>query len=967
MNHGTESEDTLENKLIAQLVGLGYESVAVSDEASLLANLQRQLETFNGVSLSAAEFKQVVNALQKPPSVFAKSLLLHDRIQIERDANAAGVRAKKWLSLFDASRPEKNRYQVTHQVVMEGKYVNRYDVTLLINGLPLLHMELKRRGAEIKEAFNQIQRYQKHSFGGLYQYVQLFVISNGVNTKYYANNRKQSAEQTFYWADEQNKTIRRIEEFAKAFLTPTHLGKMIGQYVVRNETDKVLMVLRPYQFYAVEAIVDRVQHPPESNANGYIWHTTGSGKTLTSFKAAQLVKALPQVKKVVFCVDRRDLDVQTIDKFNEFSKGSVDGTNNTAKLVKQFADGTDLIVTTIQKLNTAVSKAHHLKTMEGLRDESVVFIFDECHRSQFGKTHEAITSFFNNHQLFGFTGTPIFAENATSHDGRKQTTKDLFHSKLHSYVITDAISDENVLKFAVDYVGRYQQKDDATYVDIDVEAIDTQELVESPQRLEKIVDYIIANHDAKTQNRRFNAMFCVSSTDMLVQYYELFARKKAEGQHDLRVATIFSYAANEDDPDADGNIGEEEVVGGDVGSPTKREKLDSYIAKYNATYGVGYSTKSTDDFYGYYKDVTKRAKSKQGVEIDILLVVNMFLTGFDAPPMNTLYVDKKLKHHGLIQAYSRTNRILNANKRHGNIVVFRNLKAATDDAIALFSNLKAKEEIFVPPYDEHVAKFNELVPQLLAVVADANAVGDLASEDDQLLFVQLFRQLLRLHKSLASFPEFDADDLLLEPQAFADFISAYSDLKRKVAKDHDKENVSILNDVDFELELVHRDTIGVQYILTLLAQLYGAEEAQQSGIRDALLGAVDDEAELYSKRELIAKFIDEHLLKIENVAEIPQRFAVYWEQERLSAFDQLVKEEQLDADKLTEVVERYVFNGHKPLPDPDIAQLIMKPMKLLERKKTRERVYDRVIEYADTFGGMFASDDLNSTPQYYGA
>ena len=452
----TQPEHVLETELVAQLVGQGYAPVAVTDEASMLANLQAQLEVFNGLTLSAGEFLQVLHHLNKSAGVFAKAKVLRDRMKLER-ADGTTV----YLEFFDAVTPLRNRYQVTQQVEVEGVYKNRYDVTVLVNGLPLVQIELKRRGLEMKEAFNQIQRYQKHSFWsgqGLFHFVQLFVISNGVNTKYYANARRQSFKQTFYWAGVDNQTIRELKPFAAAFLDRAHVGTMIGRYTVLNETDKILMVLRPYQFYASEAIVERVKNPPAKESNGYIWHTTGSGKTLTSFKAAQILKGLPGIAKVVFCVDRKDLDYQTIREFNGFSKGSVDSTNDTQKLVEQFTDGTQLIVTTLQKLNSAISKPQYLAAMEPLRDARVIFIFDECHRSQFGDTHKRINAFFRNPQLFGFTGTPIFADNAVAKDGKKQTTKDLFHEKLHSYVITDAIKDENVLKFSVEYVGRYQKK-----------------------------------------------------------------------------------------------------------------------------------------------------------------------------------------------------------------------------------------------------------------------------------------------------------------------------------------------------------------------------------------------------------------------------------------------------------------------------------------------------------------------------
>lgn len=942
----TQPEQVLENDLVAQLIALGYTQVAVTDETTMLANLKAQLETFNGQALTAGEFSKVLNHLSKSSGVFAKAHILRDRMKLDKEDGST-----VYLEFFDSANPLRNRYQVTQQVAIEGTYKNRYDVTLLVNGLPLMQIELKRRGLEMKEAFNQIQRYQKHSYWsaqGLFHFVQIFVISNGVNTKYYANARRQSFKQTFFWAAEDNKTIRELPAFTTAFLNPAHVGTMIGKYIVLNETDKILMVLRPYQFYATERIVERVKNPPEKDANGYIWHTTGSGKTLTSFKAAQIIHALPGIAKVVFCVDRKDLDYQTIKEFNGFSKGSVDSTNNTSTLVRQFTDGTKLIVTTLQKLNTAISKPKYLEEMAALQDQRIIFIFDECHRSQFGDTHKRITAFFRNHQMFGFTGTPIFADNAVSKDGRKHTTKDLFHEKLHSYVITDAIKDENVLKFAVEYVGRYQKKPGtATEVDIEVEGIDTKELMEDETRLGKITDYILEHHDLKTRSREFTAMMCVSSVEVLIKYYNLFADRKKEGKHKLKVATIFSYTSNEEDKDADGILDEGgEIIGGEGGDPHTREVLDGFIADYNAMFGTNYSTQDTQSFYNYYQDIAKKVKERK---IDILLVVNMFLTGFDSKTLNTLYVDKTLRYHGLVQAYSRTNRILNEVKSQGNIVVFRNLKARTDEAIALFSNVKAKETIFVPPYEDYVKQFNAVVLELLTVTPTVKSVKDLKDEEAELQFVKIFRELMRLRNILESFSEFEDDDLSLTAQRFADYRSAYLDLYDKVKSDTQKEKVSILNDVDFELELIHRDVINVQYILTLLAKLYGADAAEAPAIRKLILDSVAGDLELRSKKELIEKFIDQNLPSIEDAAQIPETFETYWEAERADAFDKLVKEEQLDADKLKKVIDRYIYTGQAPLPDPDIADIIVKPLKILERGPTKKRVFDRVLDYVATF------------------
>jgi type I restriction enzyme R subunit len=948
-----QPEQILEEQLVEQLQKLNYSLVHINNENELIANLKSQLEKHNNITFSNTEFEKVLNILSKG-SVFEKAKTLREKQHIVRD-NGDNL----YFEFMQTDHWCQNQFQVTHQVTIEGKYKNRYDVTLLINGLPLVQIELKRRGLELKEAFNQINRYQRHSFGansGLFQYIQLFIISNGVNTKYYANNKYQSFKDTFYWTDKENKRLTNIlNGFTSDFLEPCHLSKMICKYIVLNETQKILMVLRPYQFYAVEALVDRVMH---SRSNGYIWHTTGSGKTLTSFKASQILTALPKVKKVVFVVDRKDLDWQTTKEFNSFSKGSIDGTDNTQALVKQFTDDTKLIVTTIQKLNTAISKQHYVAKMEKLKNERIVFIFDECHRSQFGETHGRINKFFNNPQMFGFTGTPIFADNAvtvkslhaTTPPG-KRTTKELFGDCLHKYVITDAIKDENVLKFSVEYVGRYKKKDSATEIDIEVEDIDTKELMESPDRLEKIADYILANHNRKTHNKEFTAMFCVSSIETLIKYYDIFQKKKDEGKHDLKIATIFSYAANEDDADANGFIPEELSV---VEEPRalyglqahSREKLDEYIEHYNKMFGVSFSTRSSEDFYNYYNDISKKVKERK---IDILLVVNMFLTGFDSKPLNTLYVDKNLKFHGLIQAYSRTNRILNEQKSQGNIVVFRNLKNATDEAITLFSNKEAIEDIIMKPYEDYVKKFNEAFIDLLKIAPTVNSVDDLQTEEDELQFIKAFRELMRIKNILITFSDFKWADLTMPEQLFEDFKSKYLDLYDKVKSNHQKEKVSILEDVDFELELIHRDEINVAYIIQLLIKLKSTVQTQHAASQKEIFNLLNTEAHLRSKRELIEKFIQDNLPAIEDTDDIPQEFEKFWNAEQQKAFNQLVTEENLSPERTQSLIEDYLYAEREPLRDEILELLKGEQPTLLERKKTGDRILKKILNFVETF------------------
>tara|TARA_R110001606_G_scaffold260183_1_gene407932 strand:- start:14313 stop:17162 length:2850 start_codon:yes stop_codon:yes gene_type:complete len=942
----TQPEQVLENQLIEQLSNIGYTKVSIPDEATLLANLKAQLEKHNNITFTAKEFERVLNILSKG-SVFEKAKTLREKQHIVRD-NGDNL----YFEFLNTEHWCQNQYQVTNQVTIEGSYKNRYDVTLLVNGLPLVQIELKRRGLEMKEAFNQINRYQRHSFGAksaLFQYVQIFVISNGVNTKYYANNRHQSFKQTFFWADKENKRLTNIlNGFTSEFLEPCHISKMICKYIVLNETHKILMVLRPYQYFAVESIIDKVKN---STHNGYIWHTTGSGKTLTSFKASQIIMKMPQVKKVVFVVDRKDLDYQTTKEFNSFSKGSIDGTDNTKALVKQFSDDTKIIVTTIQKLNTAISKKNYLAKMEKMKDERIVFIFDECHRSQFGETHNRIKAFFNNYQMFGFTGTPIFADNAVKNELGKRTTKELFGDCLHKYVITDAIKDENVLKFAVEYVGKYKQKESATEIDIEVEDIDRKELMESPKRLEKIADYIIANHNRKTHNKEFTGMFCVGSTDMLVNYYDILQRKKEAGEHNLKIATIFSYVANEEDADANGYIPEEVAIAAEPNSeynlnPHKRDKLESYIGHYNEMFGSNFSTKDSQSFYNYYNDISKKVKERK---IDILLVVNMFLTGFDSPSLNTLYVDKNLKYHGLIQAYSRTNRIINEQKSQGNIVVFRNLKKVTDQAITLFSNKEAIDVIIMKPYEEYTQKFNEAFINLLKITPTVNSLNQLVSEDDELEFIKAFRELMRLKNTMTTFANFNWEDLAMAEQLFNDYRSKYLDLWQKTKHDNAKEKVSILDDVDFELELIHRDEINVTYILKLLTSLKDVKKEEQEAKKKEVVDLLTGEANLRSKRELIEKFIEDNLPEIDDSETIPQEFEKFWSEEQQKAFEVFVKEENLSSDKTQKLIEDYLYAEREPLRD-ELLDLIegTKP-NVLKRKSIGDRILNKVVNFVETF------------------
>lgn len=946
----SQPEYILEQKLVDQLAELGHKKVKISNEAELIRNLKVQLEVHNKKIFSEKEFEKILNHLSKG-NVFEKAKILRDRFQFTRDDGSS-----EWIEFINQDHWCQNQFQVTQQIAQHGEYKNRYDVTVLINGLPLVQIELKRRGLEMKEAFNQINRYHHQSFtsgSGLFNYVQLFVISNGVNTKYYSNNAKQSFKQTFFWSDEENNTITQLDEFAQAFLEPCHIAKIITKYIVLNQTYKILMVLRPYQYYAVEKIVEKVRN---TDNNGFIWHTTGSGKTLTAFKASQILKEIPKVEKVVFVVDRKDLDYQTQKEFDAFEKGSVDATENTHHLVKQLSDNTKLIVTTLQKLNTAITKEKHGRKIERLKDKKVVFIFDECHRSQFGEMHQNIRKYFGKAQMIGFTGTPISEKNAVGKlEGVPATTNMLFGDCLHKYVITDAIRDDNVLKFSVEYVGRYKEKEGSnTYIDTEVEGINTQELLESPQRIEKITDYIISEYGRKTHQKTFNAMFCVSSIDVLQKYYDHFKTKKEEGKHGLKVATIFSYGTNEDAKEADGNYEEADELAmvaepaAQYGDSHSRNVLERYIGDYNEMFGTNFTTKDSQSFYNYYNDIAKKVRNK---DLDLIIVVNMFLTGFDSPQLNTLFVDKNLKYHGLIQAFSRTNRILGEKKSQGNIVCFRNLKSATDEAVTLFSNKESISEIIIQPIEDYIELFNAALLKLKVVAPEISSVDRFQTEQEQFEFVQAFREVMRMLNVLKSFADFSFDALDMDEFEFDGYKSKYLDIWTAThPKCGGEGKVSILDDVDFELELIHRDEINVSYILTLLASLKDSDlkgakrEQKMKEIREILSG----DAQLRSKKVLIEKFIEENLPLIQNGDSVSDEFESYWNKEKIAAFEKIAEEESLNKAQFQETINQFLFTSKVPKLSEALQLLEIKP-KLTERNNIGKRIIQKVQDFVEVF------------------
>ena len=929
------SEQELEKKLIEQLSSQGYEIVNIKNEEELGANFREQIEKFNGLKLSDSEFKKIQIHLAGG-SIFEKAKKLRDRYELMTDSGEM-----KYISFIDKESMENNIFQVTNQITMRGQYENRYDVTILINGIPLTQIELKKPGVQLKKAFYQIQRYQRHSFSykALFQYIQIFVISNGENTKYFSNNGELRYEFTFPWTDEHNLKKNRLEEFTKSFLDRKQLWSMITKYIVTNETQKALMVLRPYQYYAVEKIIDRVKNYP--SFNGYIWHTTGSGKTLTSFKASQIIATLGEIDKVVFCVDRKDLDYQTAKEFNAFEEGSISRVEDTGEFVEKMVRGDKkVVVTTIQKLNNAISKPNYLKQMEKIRDKRIVFIFDECHRTQFGETHAKISEFFRNKQFFGFTGTPIFAENAVKY----RTTKDLFGDCLHKYTIKEAIDDENVLGFSVEYYSTFNLKnkdgDDLSPDEMIENGIDTKEVFSNRKRLENIVDFIISNHNTKTSNREYQSIFAISDINTLIEYYNIF---KERGTN-LKIVSIFTYEANVDLANDEGTF---EVEGEECKHP--REHLDKMVADYNKMFGENFNLNSDNGFNSYFIDISRKVKERK---IDILLVVNMFLTGFDSKYLNTLYVDKNLKYHGLIQAYSRTNRILNVNKPHGNIVCFRNLKKRTDEAIRLFSDENAIETVLMKSYEEYVEIFNRYIELLRTLALTSEEVDNLESEENKLAFIENFKNLLRVMNRLETFSKFDFKDLGITQDEFESYKSKYIDMYDTLVVnggDGRGPKTSVIDEVDFEIELLAKDSINVNYILSLIKNL---DNKDVSFVKDMeyILKTVDSIPNLKNKRELLEKFIEENrnIFSMDFKGDIEDRLVKFMRKKRNEAIEEMVAEEELIYGKVNEIVEKCEFTEKKP-DFNEIKESFSGKVSVLKLNKKIQSIQERIEKILDRF------------------
>jgi type I restriction enzyme, R subunit len=909
-----QSEAALENSVVQTLQDLSYEKVLIADETALLENFKKQITLHNlekhlkNIPLTNSEFERLLISLGGK-GVFNSSYNLRQLQPLTRDDGSS-----TYIELLNQNEWCKNRFQVTNQITVNARRVSRYDVTILVNGLPLVQVELKKRGTQLKQAFNQINRYKSESYTGLFKYVQLFVISNGVDTKYISNDEtKLNYNFAFFWTDEKNQRINNLSDFTKAFLNPCHIAKVISRYMVVNQTEKKLMVMRPYQVYAVERLVERAT---ETRNNGYVWHATGSGKTLTSFKLSQILESQEDITKVIFLVDRKDLDAQTLSEFNKFQQDSVDMTNSTKKLIEQLSDSTKrLLITTIQKMNNAIKNPKYSEYMERYKNERVIFIIDECHRSQFGEMHKEIKKHFNQAQYFGFTGTPIFEDQA----GNGLATGNLFGKQVHTYMIKDGIKDNNVLGFKVDYIKTFSVNLNIT--DDDVEAIDTTEVLESDQRVESIVNKIIQIHPIKTHNKEYNAIFATSGIQMAMKYYNRFKAKSPN----LVITTIFTYTPNEDSEEND---------------ELSRDLLESAIKDYNQTFKTNYST---DTYASYFTDMSKRFKNK---EIDIMIVVDMFLTGFDSKLLNTLYVDKKLKMHNLIQAFSRTNRVHTERKQFGNIVSFLTRKKDVEEAIYKYSDSDSIDVVLLKPYDEYVGRARRQVNHLKTIVPDVQHVDKLEGESMQRDFIEAFKALVSTITTLKNFLEFQftEPEISMSEQEYMDYRSKYLDLNRQVSK---LDKVSILADISFDIELLSTDIIDVDYIINLLKNVNFENDIQKEMDLDRVKKILDqnDTEALHSKIELLRKFIDRVVPSLTTVDNVEEKYEEFVDQEKEHIIYEMSKHLNIESKIIKEMISDYQFTNVMP------HEMLRKNVKgkLLEKNKNMMILREFIYEVSETY------------------
>ena len=980
-----QSEAALENEFIKMLTEQGYEYLKINNSTALVNNLRKQLELLNDYKFTDSEWTRFFNtniANNNDGIVEKTKKIQTDHIQVLKRDNGTS----KNISLIDKKNIHNNRLQVINQYVENGgNYENRYDVTILVNGLPLIHIELKRRGVALKEAFNQINRYQRDSFWagtGLYEYIQIFVISNGTNTKYYSNTTRNSHikeqtvtrnkskktsnsfEFTSYWADSTNKPINDLVDFTRTFFSKHTILNILTKYCVFT-SEELLLVMRPYQIVATEKILNRIEVSTNYKkmgtieAGGYIWHTTGSGKTLTSFKTAQLASNLEYIDKVLFVVDRKDLDYQTMKEYDRFEKGSANGNRSTKILQKQLEDNSSrIIVTTIQKLSKFVKR----NSNHPVYQKHIVLIFDECHRSQFGDMHKIIVNNFKNFHMFGFTGTPIFAQNANNNSNTTFcTTKQAFGEKLHTYTIVDAINDGNVLPFRIDYVNTIKPKEDIE--DENVNAINTEEVLSSHERIAKVVEYIISHFDQKTirnslydlRGKRlngFNSIFAVSSIPVAKKYYLEFKKQLKKTQKDLTIATIYSFAANEEDT-ADGIL-DDEGFETELLDQSSREFLDFAISEYNKKFKTNFSSEG-NGFQDYYKDLSDRVKHR---EVDILIVVNMFLTGFDATTLNTLWVDKNLKQHGLIQAYSRTNRILNSVKSYGNIICFRDLQQETNDAIALFGDKNASGIVLLKSYEDYYygytdenkkyhKGYEEKIAELLQKYPlGQQIIGEQAKKD----FIKNMGSILRLRNILFSFDKFKGNEILSQ-RDFQDYIGMYTDLYEEFKK-ISKETESIKDDIVFEMELVKQVEVNIDYILMLVSK-YHKTNCKDKEILGSINTAINSSLALRSKKELIEGFIDR--INVNN--DIYKDWTAFVKEQKEHDLENLIEEENLNSEETRKFLDNSFRDGEVKTTGTDIEK-ILPPMSRFGGDNETERkqsIIEKISKFFEKYFGILGS------------
>ena len=948
-----QSEADLEREFIKNLQNQGYEYLNIHNEEELIINLKNKLEKLNNIIFSEKEWERFFKEkiANKNESIIEKTRTIQeDYIKSFTRDNGTLIN----ISLIDKKNIHNNFLQVINQYEEEnGNHNTRYDVSILVNGLPLIHIELKRRGVAIREAFNQINRYQRDSFwagSGLFEYVQIFVISNGTNTKYYSNttrarhikemsfNRRKvkkssnSFEFTSYWADANNKAITDLVDFTKTFFAKHTILNILTKYCIFDTSD-TLLVMRPYQISATERILSKIQLANnykwvgKIDAGGYIWHTTGSGKTLTSFKTAQLASQLDYIDKVLFVVDRKDLDSQTQKEYDRFSKGSANGNTSTkilkAQLEDKYENKSKIIITTIQKLGHFIKQNKNHEVFK----KNIVLIFDECHRSQFGELHLAIAKTFKNYFMFGFTGTPIFPKNSNgSSKTLFKTTEQTFGDKLHTYTIVNAINDGNVLPFRIDYINTIKEKENIQ--DKKVNAIDIEKAMSDPNRIREIVSYVVDHFEQKTMRNKhyelkeqrlsgFNSIFAVSSIPVAKKYYLEFKKQLEEKNKNLTIATIFSYSANEEE-NTD-NLDDESFDTENL-DLSSREFLEEAISDYNKKFGTNFDT-SSDGFQLYYEDLSKRTKNK---EIDILIVVNMFLTGFDATTLNTLWVDKNLRMHGLIQAFSRTNRILNSIKTFGNIICFRDLQKETDEAIALFGNKEAGGIVLLKTYEEYYNGYEddkgrekEGYSQLIEELQNKFPIDEqIIGEENKKEFIILFGNILKIKNILSAFDKFAGNEILSERE-YQDYQSIYIDLYEEIKKTKNTDKESINDDIIFEIELIKQVEINIDYILMKVAEYYKSNKKDKEILID-IKKAIDSSIELRSKKELIEGFID----RVNSSKNVTDDFKKFVREEKEKDLEKVIEEEKLKPEETKKFIDNSLRDGTLKTTGTDIDKLL---------------------------------------------